>query len=1093
MPPDVSSEVATIAYAPSARVPSGRSRVILRHAMTSGPLVGRRSELAQLDAGLDGALGGRGRSFLIAGEPGIGKTRLADELATRATGRGFHAYWGRCWESGGAPPYWPWTQVLRELLDERGRESLETLLGASAHELAQLLPDLRDLVDDVEPASAFDPSQARFRLFDAVSGLLRRASDQSPLLIVLDDVHSADRPSLLLLQFVARNLRRTKAVLAVTYRDVEALRDPDARTVLADVAREGETLSLPRLGRPEVGELARSRLGAVEDGAIDQLFDITEGNPLFVDEMLRLGRGARHQVPHGINEVIRRRLEMLSAGSRDLLARAAAAGREFEVEVVRQALGERGSALDAAVAEARDAGIIEPTGQATHRFSHVLVRDALYGEMSATERTATHRDIAAVLESGAGDGPVAEVAHHLLEAETADTTSLLGAVQSAATEANDRLAYEAAIDLYTRALHQIGPELERERAELHLGMAEAQSRAGSGNASRRSSQEAARVARALGDARLLTRAALAYGTSFQLFHVDRTLVELLETGLSQLGAEESTLVARAKARLAAALQPATDPNGPMTLAREAIEMAQRLGNDETELDVLHAALSALTDFADPRERRNLGERALRLADDLGDKPKGLRATARLVIDCLEGDDLTAADTYIDAYERRANEFAQSHYHWRTFSFRAARAMLDGRFEEAEAFADRAEELATASSDPNAALALGLQPIARLRTADDRDALLSYAPKAAAAFAQVPDAPVWQALCSAMIHARAGQHHAARAALDGLPDDLGAAGADPLALALQGEPAALVGDRVRARRIYERLAECRDRNLSWGMTGMAGEGPITFILGLLASSLGESDDARKHYQNALERTEAMPPHRCRALYELAKLEFAEGNRQRAGELAAVAGQIARRLGMKALLEEIEQLEIAPAAREQTDDGEQPELKLDGEVWTVRFSGESCQLKDSKGLRILAALLAEPGREFHAIELGAPSGAADVAGDSGEVLDEVSKRAYQARVDELSHAVAEAEQFNDPARAAKAKAELEFLADELSRGVGLGGRLRKAGSTAERARVNVQRRLKDAIGRISQQCPKAGRHLTHAVRTGVFCSYEPERAG
>jgi eukaryotic-like serine/threonine-protein kinase len=189
--------------------------------------VGRDREIAELRSGLNEALYGRGALFMIGGESGIGKTRLADELAADATQRGALVVWGSAWEGGGAPPFWPWVQVVRELvggLTSSDRPRLREILAASAPYVAQLVPAVRDALPDLPPTPALESEQARFGLFDAIATFLRDRASERPLVLVLEDLHWADEPSLLLTEFLARTLRNAPLLALATYRDVDATR-----------------------------------------------------------------------------------------------------------------------------------------------------------------------------------------------------------------------------------------------------------------------------------------------------------------------------------------------------------------------------------------------------------------------------------------------------------------------------------------------------------------------------------------------------------------------------------------------------------------------------------------------------------------------------------------------------------------------------------------------------------------------------------------------------------------------------------------------------------------------------------------------------
>jgi len=219
-----------------------------------GIFVGREAEFAQLAAGLDDALAGRGRLFFLVGEPGIGKSRLADELIRRARDRGVQVLVGRCWEASGAPAYWPWVQSLRSYIRDADPDAVSRELGAGAAELAQILPELRTILPGLSEPSSLDSDSARFRLFDATAEFLRQASLTRPLLLFLDDLHAADAPSLLLLQFVAREIGSNRMLVLGAFRDVDPTPTRALASMLVEVARESSTtrLSLSGLTQDDV-------------------------------------------------------------------------------------------------------------------------------------------------------------------------------------------------------------------------------------------------------------------------------------------------------------------------------------------------------------------------------------------------------------------------------------------------------------------------------------------------------------------------------------------------------------------------------------------------------------------------------------------------------------------------------------------------------------------------------------------------------------------------------------------------------------------------------------------------------------------------
>src|SRR5215472_10606704 len=224
--------------------------------------VGRERELAEIGAAIQDASSGRGRLLLLSGEPGIGKTCLADHAASYAASRGMRVAWGRCWEGGGAPAYWPFIQILRECVEGHDGERLKALLGSGASEIAQLIPELKLSVASAEETkTTSDPESARFRLFDAVATLLKNVARISPLMMVIDDLHDADQPSLQMLRFIARAAKEVPLLIVGTYRDAELKRSPQLGRLVGDLLREGRSLSLTGLSKIEVSDFIASRTG----------------------------------------------------------------------------------------------------------------------------------------------------------------------------------------------------------------------------------------------------------------------------------------------------------------------------------------------------------------------------------------------------------------------------------------------------------------------------------------------------------------------------------------------------------------------------------------------------------------------------------------------------------------------------------------------------------------------------------------------------------------------------------------------------------------------------------------------------------------
>ena len=325
--------------------------------LAGGVFVGRQAEMGQLKSALEDVLGGSGRLVTLVGEPGIGKTRTSEELATYAALRGADVLWGRCYETGGQPPYWPWAQAIRSYVREAEPEELRRQMGSSAPVIAEIVPDVKDRLSDLQSPSQMDDSDsARFRLFDAITSFLKSASRAKPLVLVLDDLHWSDRPSLTFLEFVAREIGQSRLLIVATYRDMELNRRHPLSVTLGDLSRERlfERVLLRGLAEPDIArfiEIASGINPPTELAATIRRH--TEGNPLFVTEVVRdlvqsgelaesVNSGTTTwsvRIPEGVREVIGRRLDRLSERANEVLTTAAVVGRDFRLDTLKTLLG----------------------------------------------------------------------------------------------------------------------------------------------------------------------------------------------------------------------------------------------------------------------------------------------------------------------------------------------------------------------------------------------------------------------------------------------------------------------------------------------------------------------------------------------------------------------------------------------------------------------------------------------------------------------------------------------------------------------------------------------------------------------------------
>jgi class 3 adenylate cyclase len=484
--------------APAPQAEHTLSEGVPREAATVAPsdqFVGRKRELEVLRGAFAEASGGWGRIVVLAGEPGIGKTRTAQELAVEAAGEGAIVLWGRCPEEAGAPPYWPWVQVIRAALLDADPDLLGSL-GAAAADIADIVPEIRERLPGLERSAPLgDPSEARFRMFESIRQLFASLGRRRTLLTVLDNLHWADAPSLRLLEFLAPELADSRMLLIGTYRATELSRRHPLSNALGGLARVPHftRINLAGLSEEEVQAFVTAAGATLPAGVAKTLHDQTEGNPLFLREIVRFleqrgalgGDGmstAAVRIPEGVTEVIGRRLNLLSAGCNEVLALAAVIGRDFAWEVLLRAAAPLSAdmlleALDEAVA----AHIIEETAEGRYQFTHNLIRMTLYDELRIARRRQFHRAVGNAIEAVPRtdlDAFLPELARHFQAAGgDAEVEKAIDYATRAGRRADALLAFEDAVQFFQTALDAIEqrPEAdEAARCRLLLQLGEAQ-------------------------------------------------------------------------------------------------------------------------------------------------------------------------------------------------------------------------------------------------------------------------------------------------------------------------------------------------------------------------------------------------------------------------------------------------------------------------------------------------------------------------------------------------------------------------------------------------------------------------------------------
>jgi tetratricopeptide (TPR) repeat protein len=1131
-------------------------------------LVGREREMEELQAALQATILGHGRVVLLAGDPGIGKTRMAKELAAVACRQGAQVLIGRCYEGSGAPPFWPWVQIVRAYVRRCDAQTLRQEMGSGAVDIAQVITEVREHLPDLPSPPVLEPEQARFRFFDSLTTFFKTVGQSRPLVLILDDLHWADTPSLRLFQFLARELYDVPLLVIGTYRDVAIGRHHPLTQILGELAREPVTQSilLQGLTEREVACFVEHTTGAQPSATlVSALYKQTEGNPFFMTEIAHLlvaegdesvlcncQSGIDLPIPQRVREVIGRRLDHLSADCHRVLATAAVIGREFCLAVLKQVSDLSDERVLEVLEEAITAHVLmEVPGTAgLYSFSHALIRETLYSDLALSHRLKLHRHVGEALESlyAVHLAPhLAKLAHHFFFAVHAggNVNKAIEYATQAGARATALLAYEEAVRHYEYALQLVelqGADATR-HCELLLALGEAQCRAGNVIDAKDTFLQAATVARALGAsvgaqqvAPLLARAALGITTGFsgiavKAGTVDPSVVDLLEETLRSLGEKDSVLKAKVLGRLAMELfwSPAAEERR-ITLSQQAVELARRTGDAATLAYALNARRLVLWGPENVEDRLRDAAEIIQLAEEIGDWEMALRGHIWRITDLVELGDLQAAAQEIATYTQRAELLKQPFYLWFLTAWKAMQAGMEGRFTEAEQLAHQALTIGQRAQDSDAAQYFTAQMLAFRGGRGLKD---SETPTRELV-EQYCTIPAWRCAL-ALIYADLGLKAEARrefeyfAAYDfaNLPRDREWL----CAIANLSQVCAFLRDASRAAILYHLLLPYADRYIVAG-PAIVCVGSAARFLGLLAMTMGRWEEAQAHFQAALQGNTRIG---ARPLVALTQLMYAfmflvrkqPEDLEQAMELVQQALATAQELGMHDLMNRV----LAVAARTQSNNlcpekeattahtREESSFsplrtaaslfRQEGDYWTIAYQGVVFRLKHMQGLRHLAHLLRHPNKEFHVLDLStaatkniaAPplTGSTTLTelgteacslGDAGEILDHQARAAYQRRLLELREELEEAQAFHDTGRTASVQHEIAFLTHELAAGVGLGGRNRKAASAAERARINITKRIKAAIEKIAEHSPTLELYLDTTIRTGLFCSYTPD---
>jgi tetratricopeptide (TPR) repeat protein len=912
-----------------------------------GPFVGRDRELERLGHAWEHVVAGDRQVVLIGGDPGVGKTRLAAEFARSVSGDGTRAtvLLGRCDEDLRVP-YQPFVEALRFFIDHSPSQHLSGLLGRLGGELGRLVPELNDQVPELPMPLRSEPDVEVHRLFDAVAGWLAAASRVTPLVLVLNDLQWAAKPTTLLLRHVARSAEPMRLLIIGIYSDTMYGREHPLAPVMADLRRHVRTepLSLVGLSQGEVATFIDSASGLEGFGGNDLLARAihteTQGNPFFIGQLLRHLSETRALLPHdtrwlaghlvdelgipeGVRELVRRRLVTMSPVARRVLNLAAVQGKEFDIAILQSAGDlDEDDVLDALEETVAARLVSEVPGAPTfYRFVHTLVRATLYDELSAPRRARMHERVARAIED-ASPAPVSKhvpaLAHHFTRAASSGplTEKAVSYTTQAGHLALGQLAHAEAARYFRQALEML--ELLEEyadapgRLELLILLGVAERRAGDPN-HRKTLLEAARVAMIHGDSAALAQAALENSrdvlySTFGEVDSDRTVV--LGSALEAVGEDDSATRARLLANLARELVPAGNRDRQAALSNSAVSMARRLADPAVLADVLvarHYTIAAPTTLA-----VRLAESDLLLSlDEAVNDPVVLTQARWLRFRlAIEAGDLDEADRCLALFGLLAAELGQPAFLWMEAYGRAGRELLAGRLEDAESIALNGYQIGRESGQLDARFAY-VSPCFQIRLemgeADAAAALLDEF---------MGDQPGHAIIASmrALVLCELDRPNDARRILEVFARD----GFDTVpfdhAWLMTMTNLAAVSARLNhvraARTIYPLLAPFADQlPLLAGVTN----GTVALYLGLLARTLDQFDEAENHLASAVSTHTRInaPIWLARTRFELARLYVARqgsGDVDRARELLQQSLATARDLNLTALERLITQVHL-----------------------------------------------------------------------------------------------------------------------------------------------------------------------------------------
>ena len=877
--------------------------------------------------------GGEGpRVVLLGGEAGSGKSRLVREFAHEVARDGALVLYG-AGDAVARTPYGPFTQAFEHLVQVVDSVELRNALGSGGGPLMRLLPDLSVRLGQLAEPAIADPDTERHRLHTAVTELLNGIGRRHRVVLVIDDTQWADASTVLLLRHLTR-AAGGPALLLATFREEEAGMPEALAQTLADLRRSDDVVRMRLAGLSDdeviefIDRAVDGRSGTALPELAQTISQLSDGNPFLVCELwralletdvldvsggvIRLTRPlATLGTPESVREVVSQRLSRLACSTGVLLDLAATVGPEFALDIVRRGSGLAEAELRCALDEAVKSGIIEelPDRELVYRFTHELVRRAVYDRLTRVRRAELHLRVGECLETADSRSPraLADLARHFAAAAP------LGEVGRgieynvlAAHAAFDALAFDQAAELLSTAL-ELGIDEPARRAEVLIELGSARLRAGRALDALDAVRSAADLARELWNADLFARAAIGYEAAcWAPMMIDQGAAELLEEAVAMVGADRSDLRVALLSGLARALGLRGDQTHGVIVRAEAVELARRSG-DRNGLAIA-LMRSYWSHGAGLNETPEMLAEAKQLGEELGNVEIRVEAMAWRVPVFVALADIASARREEAALRETAAATGQPLFIYMAQQFGSAIALADGRLEEAEVMASRSFEAGQLLTGRDASGTYGVQMFGLRR---EQGRLAELAPVLRILTARERGHGPWRPGLVALL-VELGMEAEARRELTKMIDE----GLDQFrellwlaSLTYIADACAVLGDETTAALVYHELEPLAETNVMIGQL-VAYYGPVDRYLGMLATTLGDWGRAEQHFEHAMARCRQMKTSTWLAHteYEYARLLIARGSHepQEVGALLGEAAQLADQIGLKALHGHIEEL-------------------------------------------------------------------------------------------------------------------------------------------------------------------------------------------